>query len=242
MKLAQMERIATQLDHELMTRERPSKWDDMRELSALLLSERTTKQRLHDVWLNGEPMNVAGGLRGLVQNPVTVNQTTVTGSATEQALIPTTLMPVEQNVQSGKVYYLYAGGTSTTAATPGTYTLASRIGPAPTNASPLFGAVSSAFTPLASMTAAPWSIVGFVVIRGSGTANTAADNFNWSQTSVASTATGGPTSASSGGQIGGISAGFDSTGATCALWIGVTHATSTTNTWIPQLVIWASEN
>jgi hypothetical protein len=29
---------------------------------------------------------------------------------------------------------------------------------------------------------------------------------------------------------------------TTALWFGVTHATSTTNTWVPQMVVWASAN
>lgn len=242
MKLAQMEAIATHLGPEIQARERPSKWDDIRELSHLLLSKKSMKERMHDVWLNGDPINVSGGLAGLIGNPITLNAATVTGSATEQALIPTALMPVAQNVQSGTCYHLYAAGTSTTAATPGTYTLATRIGPAPTNASPLFGAVSSAFTPLASMTAAPWNIDGEVVIRGSGSSNTAANGLAWSQTSVASTGTGGPSSVGSAGDIGGISAAFDSTGTTCAFWVGVTHASSTTNTWIPQLVIWASWN
>lgn len=216
---------------------------DVADLSTLLQKERTSKQRMSDIAASGVPMGIAGGLRGMPFNPVTVNQTTVTGSATEQALIPTALMLVDQNVQSGKVYYLWASGTSTTAATPGTYTLAVRIGPSPTNASPLFGAVSSAFTPLASMTAAPWFIHGYVVIRGSGTANTAACGFSWAQTSVSSASAGGPTSVSSAGNLGGVSASFDSTGgAGCALWVGVTHATSTTNTWIPQLVVWESLN
>lgn len=194
---------------------------------------------------SGVPVAISGGLAGLVANPVTVNQTTITGSATEQAIIPTALLPLEQNVQSGKIYHLFAGGTSTTAATPGTYTLATRLGSAglAVITSPLLTAVSSAFTPLASMTAAPWNIGGEIVIRGSGTANTAAAGFAWSQTSVASTAISGPSSVSSAGNLGGVSASFDSTAAAgSSLWIGVTHATSTTNTWIPQLVVWGSWN
>ena len=186
------------------------------------------------------PTNIAGGLFGLVANPITANAATVTGGATELVMIPTTLFPVEQNVQSGKLYLLYASGTSTTAATPGTYTLAARIGPAPTNASPLFGAVSGSFTPIASATAAQWQMQGFVLIRGSGTANTAVGTFEW--THSATIGGGGPSSVSSAGPVGGISASFDSTGTTCALWIGVTHATSTTNTWVPQFVGWASAN
>jgi hypothetical protein len=217
---------------------------DVRELSHLIQGERTMKQRLHDVWLGGGPTAISGGLAGLINNPATVNQATVTGGATELALIPTALLPIEQNVQSGKIYHLWASGDSTTAATPGTYTLVTRIGPAPTNASPLLTPVSSAFTPLASMTKAAWTLDGEIAIRGPGsTANIAVAGFAWAQTSVASTAIqSGPSSALSAGNLGGVSATFDSTLATTALWVGATHATSTTNTWIPQLVVWASWN
>src|SRR3954468_24514755 len=38
---------------------------------------------------SGVPVAISGGLAGLVANPVTVNQATITGSATEQAIIPT---------------------------------------------------------------------------------------------------------------------------------------------------------
>ena len=187
------------------------------------------------------PTAIAGGLFGLVGNPVTVTQATVTGGATELAMIPTTLFPIEQNVQSGKLYVMYASGTSTTAATPGTYTFAARIGSAGVAivTSPLFGAVSGAFTPIASATAAQWQMQGFVLIRGSGTANTAVGSFQWSHS--ATVGGGGPSSVSSAGTVGGISASFDSTAtAGSSLWIGVTHATSTTNTWVPQFVGWAS--
>lgn len=244
MRLTEMQAIARDLRPEINARERPTKWDDIRELSHLLLSQRTMKQRMNDVWVNGDPVAISGGLAGLIANPVTVNQATVTGGATELALIPTAVLPIEQNVQSGKIYHLFASGDSTTAATPGTYTLVTRIGPAPTNASPLLTPVSSAFTPLASMTHAGWTLDGEVVIRGpGGTANIATAGFAWSQVSVASgTLQGGASSATSAGNLGGVSASFDSTLTTTALWVGVTHATSTTNTWIPQLVIWASWN
>ena len=214
--------------------------DDLRALDSLLQKERTTAERMSALAAQGVPVGIAGGLMGLVANPVTVNQATVTGGATELALIPTALYPVEQNVQSGKAYLQVAFGTSTTAATPGTYTFISRIGPAPTNASPAFGSVSGNFTPTASETAAPWYMLGFVVIRGSGTANTAAGGWFFSHSGT--TGAGGPSLATSTGTFGGISASFDSTGSTCALWIGVTHATSTTNTWVPQGVLWSSFN
>ena len=120
MQLTQMQAIARDLRPEINARERPSKWDDIRELSHILLNQRTMKQRMNDVWVNGDPVNISGGLAGLIANPVTVNQATVTGGATELVLIPTALLPIEQNVQSGKVYHLFVSGDSTTAATPGT--------------------------------------------------------------------------------------------------------------------------
>lgn len=238
--LAQMERMATRLEfQDVLGRhdhDNPSLADDLAFLTQLHGPWKPKMDRLRRQGLTA----IAGGLFGLVNNPITVNAATVTGSATEQAMIPTSLFPVEQNVQSGKLYLLYASGTSTTAATPGTYTLASRIGPAPTNASPLFGAVSGNFTPVASATAAQWQMQGFVLIRGSGIANTAVANFDWVHSGTVGG--GGPALSTSTGVFGGISAAFDSTGTTAALWIGVTHATSTTNTWTPQFVGWASAN
>lgn len=212
--------------------------DDIVKVAAL--QSQGWKPWMDRIQRSGVPTAVAGGLAGFVNNPVTVNQATVTGGATELVLIPTTLLPVEQNVQSGKLYQLFVSGTSTTAATPGTYTLAARIGPAPTNASPLFGAVSGAFTPVASATAAQWQLTGWVLIRGSGTANTAVASFEWSHSGTIGG--GGPVLSTSAGVVGGISASFDSTLTTTALWIGVTHATSTTNTWVPQTVAWGSWN
>jgi hypothetical protein len=220
-------------------RERPSKWDDMRELTAL--------SGLWKPWMDGlmrdGPTAISGGLMGAVINPITANQTLVTGSATEQALVPIAKTPIEQDVQSGKVYVLFASGTSTTAATPGTYTLVARVGPAPTNASTgILGAVSGNFTPMASGTALPWFLLGYVVIRAGGTASNAVGHFLWSHAST-TVASGGPSLATSTGVIGGLSAAtFDSTLTTTALWVGVTHATSTTNTWTQQNHLWCSIN
>lgn len=183
---------------------------------------------------------LAGGFAGLEKTPVTVNQATVTGSATEQVLIPIALTAIATDPQVPKLYRLFASGTSTTAGTPGTYTLAARIGPAPTNASPLFGAVSGSFTPVASATAARWDVTGWVMIRTGGTTAVAVASFDWMHS--ATVGGGGPSLATSTGVFGGISASFDSTLGTTALWIGVTHAVSTTNTWIPQAVAWGSWN
>jgi hypothetical protein len=259
MKLAQMEQIAKPLGvpvrwwnarrvNRRWGRGMITNWSLERDLN--LIAGVEVRSEPWNPWMDrirasGVPVAISGGLAGLVSNPVTVNQATVTGGATELAMIPTALLPIEQNVQSGKIYHLFAGGTSTTAATPGTYTLVTRLGSAglAVVTSPLLSAVSSAFTPAASMTAAPWNIDGELVIRGSGTANTAAGSFAWSQTSVASTAISGPSTATTTGTLGGVSASFDTTAAAgSSLWFGVTHATSTTNTWIPQLVVWASWN
>jgi hypothetical protein len=261
MTLAQMERIAHRLAGETVPvrwwnhrrvnrrwgRAMITNWCLGRDLNLIAGVETSNpwKPWMDEIRSSGVPTMIGGGLTGLVVNPVTLNQATVTGGATELAMIPTAILPIAQNVQSGTGYHLFAGGTSTTAATPGTYTLVTRIGSAgiATVTSPLLTPVSSAFTPLASMTVAPWTLDGDLVIRGSGTANTAAAGFAWSQTSVASAAAPGPSSATSAGNLGGVSASFDSTAAAgSSLWVGVTHATSTTNTWIPQLVIWASWN
>lgn len=243
MNLAEMRRIARPLsfkdrlarhDHD-----NPSLSDDLQFLSEL---EGPWKPRMREIEASGTPTMIAGGLMGLVLNPNVVNLTTVTGSATEQALIPTTLMPIQQNAQSGQLYLCYASGTSTTAATPGTYTFAGRIGPSPTNASTgIFGATSGAFTPVASATAAQWQIAGFVLIRGGGSSCNAVGSFEWEHSGTVGG--GGPTLSTSAGVFGGITAAtFDCTGTAVSTWIGVTHATSTTNTWVPQLFAWASAN
>jgi hypothetical protein len=52
---------------------------------------------------------------------------------------------------------------------------------------------------------------------------------------------GGPVSATGNAILGGNSATIDfTTLASAGLWMGVTHATSTTNTWVPQFVGWGS--
>jgi hypothetical protein len=239
MRLAQMERLAARLEFkDWLARhdhDNPSLSDD---LAFLTEFHGPWKPKMDRLKRSGLTM-IAGGLYGLVRNPQGINQATITGSATEQAIIPIAQTPIEQDVPSSKLYLLVASGTSTTAASAGTYTLAQRIGPAPTNASPLFGAVSGAFTPANSETASQWQTQGFVLIRGpSSTANIAVGSFEWSHS--ATLAGGGPSTAA--GVVGGISASFDSTLTTTALWFGVTHATSTTNTWVPQMVVWASAN
>lgn len=243
MKLADMQRLARRLEFKnklaYHDHDNPSLADDFAFLSDLA---GPWKPRMTDIVASGVPTNIPGGLMGIVTNPTTVNLTTVTGTATEQALIPTALMPVQQNAQSGQLYVLWASGTSTTASTQGTYTFTGRIGPSPTNASTgIFGATSGAFTPIASATAAQWQLSGYVLMRGGATAANAVGNFFW--THSATIGGGGPSSVSSAGTFGGVTAAtYDGTGTSVSVWVGVTHASSTTNTWVPQIQAWSSAN
>jgi hypothetical protein len=208
-----------------------------RDLVALAVDEtRTWKEIQRAIDLAGDPTALTGGYAGLEVTPPIKDQATVTGSSTEQALFPVTLTPIPVTPQSPKLYRLFASGTSTTAATPGTYTMAGRIGNA--NTSPLFGAVSGNLTPVASATAAQWRLFAVVFIRQSGTAGTAVGTFEMNHSGTVGG--GGPVSATGNAIFGGISASTDFTLTTNGLWVGVTHATSTTNTWVPQLVTWAS--
>jgi hypothetical protein len=85
----------------------------------------------------GDPTALVGGIAGLELTPPIANETLVTGTATEQAIFPVARTPIPPRRGSEAVPAVRVG-TSTTAATPGTYTLAARIGNA--NTSPLFGA------------------------------------------------------------------------------------------------------
>lgn len=213
------------------------------DLVALAVDEaRSWKEIQRNIQLGGDPTALLG-FAGLELPPPIVNEATVTGSATEQALFPTTRTPIPAAgsntplaVYGPKLYRLFSSGTSTTAATPGTYTLAGRIGNA--NTSPLFGAVSGNLTPVASATAAQWRCFGLVYVRGADTTGTAVGTFEFNHSGTIGG--GGPVSATGNAIFGGISATIDFTATTNGLWIGVTHATSTTNTWVPQLVVWGS--
>lgn len=207
------------------------------DLIAQLIDEtRTWKQIDRGIDIAGDPTALVGGYAGLEQTPSIKDLATVTGSATEQALFPVANALIPVTPQAPKLYRLFASGTSTTAATPGTYTMAARIGNA--NTSPLLGAVSGNLTPVASATAAQWRCFAVVFIRQSGTAGTAVGSFEMNHSGT--TGGGGPVSATGNAVFGGVSAATDFTLTTNGLWVGVTHATSTTNTWVPQLVVWGS--
>lgn len=196
---------------------------------------RTWKEIQRDIELGGDPTALLG-FAGLEQVPSIKDLATVTGSATEQAIYPISNALIPVTPQAPKLYRLFASGTSTTAATPGTYTMAGRVGNA--NTSPLFGAVSGNLTPVASATAAQWRLFGVVFIRGSDTTGTGVGSFEMNHSGTIGG--GGPVSATGNAIFGGILATTDFTLTTNGLWVGVVHATSTTNTWVPQLVAWGS--
>jgi hypothetical protein len=199
---------------------------------------RTWKQIMREIEMAGDPTALSGGIAGLELTPPIANETLVTGTATEQAIFPVARTAIPATPRAPTLWRLFAFGTSTTAATPGTYTLAARIGNA--NTSPLFGAVSGALTPVASATAAQWKMLGFVYVRGGDTTGTAVGSFEFNHSGT--TGGGGPVSATGNAIFGGVSAAIDFTLTTNGLWIGVTHTTSTTNTWTAQFVGWGTWN
>lgn len=209
------------------------------DLVAQIVDEkRTWKQIQNDIALTDDPTALLGVYTGLEQVPSIKDLATVTGSATEQAIFPVANAVVPVTPQSPKLYRLFASGTSTTAASPGTYTMAARLGNA--NSSPLFGAVSGNLTPVASATAAQWRLFGVVFVRASAATGTGVGTFEMNHSGTIGG--GGPVSATGNAIFGGILASTDFTLTTNGMWIGVTHASSTTNTWVPQLVAWGSWN
>jgi hypothetical protein len=109
--------------------------------------------------------------------------------------------------------------------------MAARLGNA--NTSPLFGCGVGRLTPVNSATAAQWRLFGVVFVAQSAPTGTGVGTFEMNHSGTIGG--GGPVSATGNAIFGGILASTDFTLSTNGLWIGVTHATSTTNTWVPQL-------
>lgn len=192
---------------------------------------------------SGEPTALAGGFTGLEVTPNVATLATATITGTEAALWPTaTWTPIAANPQCPKAYKLMAFGTATSAATPGTVLFNARFGQIVT--SPLIG-VSTTAAQTASQTATPWRIDGYVVVRVGGGATTGlvVANFKYEQGTAVS---GGSAVLPAMEQMFGTTTGAVSVvtdGSTAAgLWMGAIAVTSTTNTFIPQGVIWASWN
>lgn len=192
---------------------------------------------------SGEPTMLAGGYAGceVTPNVSTLGTATITG--TEAALWPTaTWTPIAANPQTPKIYRIVAFGTATTAATPGTVLFNARFGQLVT--SPLIGASTTA-AQTASQTATPWRIEGNVLVRrgGGATSGEVVANFKYEQGTAVS---GGSAVLPAMEQIFGTTTGAVAVvtdGSVAAgLWVGAIAVTSTTNTFIPQCVMWVSYN
>jgi hypothetical protein len=224
----------------LLTRERPSKWDDMRELSAQDMIQRGTwKHQMHELLIDGVPTNIAGGLAGLEVNAQSVNYATVTIGATELSLwTPQTYCPVTAFQNTPKVYQLECFGTATSASTPGTESINPRVDVVGGTSLGISGATQ--MTPTASETASPFLLQGRMVLRTGGASTaTMVGVFTFMQSNVVG---GGGTLMTGTPQIyGGVSVTWDNT-ALKGLWMGLLAVTSTTNTKIPQGILWGSWN
>jgi hypothetical protein len=174
-------------------------------------------------------------------NVATLATATITG--TEAALWPTaTWTPIASNPQAPKAYRLIAFGTATTAATPGTVLFNARFGQLVT--SPAIGTSTTA-AQTASQTATPWRLEGNIVLRAGGGATTGlvVASFKYEQGTATS---GGSAVLPAMEQLFGTTTGAVSVvtdGSVAAgLWMGAIAVTSTTNTFIPQAVVWVSYN
>lgn len=190
-------------------------------------------QTIHE---KGDPTALLG-YAGLEVTPAIVNAPLVTTGATELLLWPAAgNTPIPINPQAPKFYRVWASGTSTTAATPGTYTINARAGTLIT--SPSVSGATGAITPVASATAAQWELQGWLYLRTGGTASVAVGSFVWNHS--ATVGGGGPATATSNAVFGGVSATFDTSTAVSGLVFGAIATTSTTNTFTPQLIAWGS--
>lgn len=192
---------------------------------------------------SGAATALEGGIAGVEVTPNVATLATVTVTGTEAALWPTaTWTPIAANVRAPKAYHLTAFGTATTPATQGTVLFNARFGQLVT--SPLIG-VSTTAAQTASQTATPWRIEGTVIVRAGGGATTGlvVANFKYEQGTATS---GGSAVLPAMEQIFGTTTGAVSVvtdGSVAAgLWMGAIAVTSTTNTFIPQGVVWVSYN
>lgn len=205
--------------------------------------QRYWKPWMDDIRASGVPTALTGGIAGVELTPNVATLATATITGTEAALWPTaTWTPIAANIQAPKAYRLIAFGTATTAATQGTVLFNARFGQIVT--SPLIG-VSTTAAQTASQTATPWRMEGNVLVRRGGGATTGevVANFKYEQGTAVS---GGSAVLPAMEQIFGTTTGAVAVvtdGSVAAgLWMGAIAVTSTTNTFIPQAVIWISYN
>jgi hypothetical protein len=204
--------------------------------------QREWKPWMQQIEASGDPTALVG-FAGVERQPPPGTLPAVTINATEAALWPTaTWTPIDANPQCPKAYRLVAYGTATTAATPGTVLFNARFGQLVT--SPNIG-VSTTAAQTASQTATPWRMEGAITIQKGGTATSGlvVANFKYEQGTAVS---GGSAVLPAMEQIFGTTTGAVSVvtdGTTAAgLWMGAIAVTSTTNTFIPQSVVWVSYN
>lgn len=191
---------------------------------------------------SGAPIALAGGFAGLELTPASGVIPTATILGTEVAMWSTpTYTPIAANPQTPKAYMLRSWGIATTAATQGTMAFNMRMGQLIT--SPLIGAsVTAAQT--ASQTTTNWHLQGDVLIRrgGAATNGAAVGMFMYNQGTAT---TGGSAILQAISQVFGATAEVavetDSALAN-GLWPGAIAVTSTTNTFVPLGIIWASWN
>lgn len=191
----------------------------------------------------GVPTALAGGFTGLEVTPPVATLATATITGTEAALWPTaTWTPIAANPQCPKAYRLLAFGIATSASTPGTVLFNARFGVLVT--SPLIG-VSTTAAQTASQTQTPWRMEGDVIVRAGGGATTGlvVANFHYRQ---GTTVTSGSAVLPAINQVFGTTTGAVSVvtdpSLAAGLWMGAIAVTSTTNTFVPHGVIWASWN
>jgi hypothetical protein len=244
MKLWRPHLIRARLDRELLTRNRPSKWDDMTALSALLVEQKGTwKEQMAEQWVNGIPMGVAGGLAGLegqLSPPVDV---AVTQTAAAIISWPITYTPLRAGAASPTIWQLYAAGAMTTAATPGTVQWQAGIGT--TAGSDLLGAATAALATTASVLTGIWRVTGMVVAPrtgGGSTGNNSTAVGYFEVTWTTGTAAPGAYFAGTPLIFGGLTASSYDSSVASALHVDTLTATSVTNTLTPRLVLWGSWN
>ncbi len=189
------------------------------------------------------PTGLAGGFAGVELTPQPMTLPTITMGATELSLwsVPANT-PIAANPQCPKAYMLRSWGYATTAATPGSILFNARLGQLVT--SPLLGAsVTGAQT--ASQTTTNWNLCGDLLLRTGGGATTGAATAQFEYQQATATTAGGPILPAVNQIIGNgltVTAYESDQALANGLWIGGIATTSTTNTYIPLAVIWASWN
>ncbi len=209
---------------------------------AAAANQRAWKSVFNDLQAEGVPTALAGGFAGLESTPASGTIATATILTTEVAMwTAATYTPIAANPQCPKAFILRSFGLSTTPASQGTMAFNMRMGQLIT--SPLLAA-SVATAQTASQTTTTFRLEGDVLIRrgGSATNGAAVGAFRYSQGTAT---TGGSLEIAALNQIFGSTAEVavqTDAGLANALWAGAIATTSTTSTYVPLGIVWASWN